>query len=231
MIEIKNLSKKFGDTTVLDDISLSANGVLGICGGAGSGKSTLLGIIAGTIPATAGEVLIDGKALPSDPFKLSKSVGYLAAGAPAFSEFTVYEFLCFVGQAKKITEEKLLRQIDEVIELTELSKIKDVYIEHLSLSQRKIVGIAQALLGNPKVVVLDDPFAGIDSEALTTMKAIVKMLGDIKTVVISSRKQSDIASVCSDVFVLPSKQIEVEESIDIASIEESIDVADKEDEE
>ena len=231
MIEIKNLSKKFGDTVVLDDISLSANGVLGICGGAGSGKSTLLGIIAGTIPATAGEILIDGKALPSEPLKLSKAVGYLSAGAPAFSEFTVYEFLHFIGKAKKISEEKLLRQIDEVIELTELTKIKDVYIEHLSLSQRKIVGIAQTLLGNPKVVVLDEPFAGIDAEALTTMKAIIKMLGDIKTVVISSRNQSGIASVCGDIFVLPSKQVEADESVDIANIEESNDVADKEDEE
>ena len=220
MIEIKNLSKKFGDTIVLEDISLSANGILGICGDAGAGKSTLLGIIAGTIPATTGEILIDGKALPSDPIKLSKAVGYLAAGAPAFSEFTVREFLCFIGQAKKISEEKLLRQIDEVIELTELSKIKDVYIEHLSFSQRKIVGIAATLLGNPKVIVLDEPFAGIDSEALANVKAIVKMLGDIKTVVISSRKQSDIASVCNEIFVFPSKLNE-----------ESTDVTDKEDEE
>ena len=203
MIEIQNLSKKFGDVTVLDNISLTAQGVLGICGNAGTGKSTLLGMIAGVIPATEGQILIDGKALPVEPDRLSRAVGYLGADAPAFCELTVYEFLAFIGQAKKIPEEKLLRQIDEVIDLAEISQIKDVYVEHLTLSQRKIVGIAGTLLGNPKVVVLDDPFAGIDPGALSTIRAIVKMLGEIKTVVISSKNPSDIAAVCDCTVVLP----------------------------
>ncbi len=202
MIEIQNLSKKFGDVTVLDNISLTAEGVLGICGDAGSGKSTLLRIIAGTIPATDGQILIGGKELPSEPVRLSKAVGYLTQGAPAFCEFTVYEFLSFIGQAKKIPEEKLFRQIDEVLDLAELSDVKDVYIEHLMPSKRKILGIAGTLLGNPKVVILDEPFVGLDSQEFSAMKAIIKMLGEIKTVVISSKNPSSIAAVCTRTVVL-----------------------------
>ncbi len=207
MIEIKNLSKKFGDLTVLDNVSLKAEGVLGICGDAGSGKSTLLGIIAGVIPATEGQILINEKELPLEPVALSKAAGYLVQGSPVFSELTVYQFLMFIGEAKKIPAQKLFRQIDEVIELAELTRIKDVYITHLSQSDRKITGIAQTLLGNPKIVVLDEPFADLDAGASSTMKAIIKMLGEIKTVVISSKNPSDISSVCDEIVVLSGGRI------------------------
>ena len=218
MIEVKNLSKKFGNVAVLDNICLSAEGVLGICGGAGSGKSTLLGIIAGFIPATEGEILINGKELPAEPTKLAKAVGYLPEGAPAFCDLTAYEFLVFIGQAKKIPTEKLFRQIDEVIELAELTRVKDVYIQHLSTSERKILGIATTLLGNPKLIVLDEPFADLDPHSLSIMKAIIKMLGEIKTVVISSKNQTDVSGVCDNVLVFESKEstpeIETEETED-----------------
>ena len=218
MIEIKNLSKKFGDVTVLDNITLSAEGVLGICGNKGSGKSTLLGIIAGFIPATEGQVFTNGSELPADPAKLAKTVGYLPEGAPAFAELTVYEFLAFIGQAKKIPEEKLFRQIDEVIELAELSRAKDVYIQHLSISERKILGIAATLLGNPKLIVLDEPFKELDPHSLSIIRAIIKMLGEIKTVVLSSENETDISGVCNNVLVLESKEsvpeIEPEETED-----------------
>lgn len=207
MIEIQNLSKKFGDITVLDNISLSAEGVLGVCGDADSGKSTLLGIIAGAVPATEGQILIGGKELPADATRLAKTVGYLVEGAPLFNELTACEFLSFIGQAKRIPEEKLLRQIDEVIELTELTRVKDVYIEHITQSERKILGIAGTLLGNPKVVVLDEPFAGLDAHGLSIMRAIIKMLGEIKTVVISAKNPSSIFAVCDRIVVLSDGQI------------------------
>ena len=218
MIEIKNLSKKFGEVTVLDNISLSAEGVLGICGNKGSGKSTLLGIIAGFIPATEGQILINGSELPTEPVKLAKTVGYLPEGAPAFAELTGYEFLAFIGQAKKIPDEKLFRQIDEVIELAELSRVKDVYIQHLSTSERKILGIAATLLGNPKLIVLDEPFRELDPHSLSIIRAIIKMLGEIKTVVLSSENETDVSGVCNNVLVLESKEsvpeIEPEETED-----------------
>ena len=207
MIEIKNLSKKFGDLTVLDNVSLNAEGILGVCGDAGSGKSTLLGIIAGVIPATEGQILINERELPVEPVAMSKAVGYLVQGSPVFSELTTYQFLTFIGEAKKIPKEKLFRQIDEVIELAELTRVKDVYITHLSQSDRKIIGIAQTLLGNPKIVVLDEPFADLDAGASSTMKAIIKMLGEIKTVVISSKAPSDISSVCDSIVVLSGGRI------------------------
>ena len=165
-------------------------------------------MIAGFIPATEGQILINGKELPTDPIKLSKFVGYLPEGAPAFHDLTVYEFLTFIGQAKQITDEKLFRQIDEVIELAELTRVKDVYIQHLSTSERKILGIASTLLGNPKLIVLDEPFAELDPRSLSIMKAIIKMLGEIKTVVLSSKNESDVSAICSNVLVLESKESE-----------------------
>ena len=214
MIEIKNLSKKFGDLTVLENISFTANGVLGVCGNAGSGKSTLLRIIAGNIPATEGEVLINGNEISA------KAVGYLPEGAPTFNELTAYEFLAFIGQAKKISEEKLFRQIDEVIELAELSHVKDVYIRHLSPNDRKTLGIAATLLGNPKVVVLDEPFVDLDTHGLSIIRAIIKMLGEIKTVVISAKNSADLSGICDDILTLASKQPESEIELDAEEDEE-----------
>ena len=222
MIEIKSLSKKFGDVTVIDNVSIAADGVLGICGNTASGKSTLLGIIAGFVPASEGQVLINGEKLPNDPLRIAKAVGYMPEGAPAFSHLTVSEFLAFVGQAKKINEEKLFRQIDEVIELAELTRIKDVYIQHLTPSERKILGIAAALLGNPKIVILDEPFSDLDAHSLSIMKAIIKMLGEIKTVVISAKNQSELCGICNNIITLSSNQpeIKVEENEEDEEVDE-----------
>ncbi len=203
MIEIQNLSKKFGDVAALNNISIQADGgILGVCGPKGAGKSTLLGIIAGVLPFSEGEVSVFGAELPKDATTRCKLIGYLNENAPVFKEMTPCEFLMFVGEAKKIPYEKLFKQMNEVIELTELTDVKDTYIEHLSYGERKILGIAATLLGNPKIVVLDSPFLGLNARELSTIKAIIKMLGEIKTVVISSRNLAEIADVCSNVALL-----------------------------
>ena len=208
MIEIQNLSKKFGELTVLNDVSFKLDGgVLGVCGENGSGKSTLLSIIAGVLPASEGKVLLFDSELPKDAISRAKLVGYLDENAPIFKEMTPCEFLMFVGEAKKIPYEKLFKQVNEVIELTELTEVKDTYIEHLTLGQRKILGIAQTLLGNPKVVVLDTPFLGLNARELSTIKAIIKMLGEIKTVVISSRTNALISDICSKIVLLQNGEL------------------------
>lgn len=208
MIEIQNLSKKFGELAVLNDVSFKLDGgVLGVCGEKGSGKSTLLSIIAGVLPASEGKVLFFDSELPKDAISRAKLVGYLDENAPIFKEMTPCEFLMFVGEAKKIPYEKLFKQVNEVIELTELTEVKDTYIEHLTLGQRKILGIAQTLLGNPKVVVLDTPFLGLNARELSTIKAIIKMLGEIKTVVISSRTDALISDICSKIALLQNGEL------------------------
>ena len=208
MIEIQNLSKKFGDLTALNDISFKLDtGVLGVCGKAGSGKSTLLSIIAGILPASDGKVFISDSELPDNAIARAKLVGYLDENAPVFKEMTPCEFLMFVGEAKKIPYEKLFKQVNEVIELTELTAVKDTYIEHLTFGERKILCIAQTLLGNPKVVVLDSPLLGLNAREASTIKAIIKMLGEIKTVVISSRGIKELSGLSSKIALLENGEL------------------------
>lgn len=224
MIETQHLSKKFGELTALNDVSFKLDGgVLGVCGEKGSGKSTLLSIIAGVLPTTDGKVLIFDSELPKDSISRAKLVGYLDQNAPVFNEMTPCEFLMFVGEAKKIPYEKLFKQVNEVIELTELTSLKDTYIEYLGFGERKILGIAATLLGNPKVVVLDTPLIGLNPHELSTIKAIIKMLGEIKTVVISSRSALEVADLCSKVALLSNGEL-----LAFASPDELAEMEDKE---
>ena len=208
MIEIQNLTKKASDKVIIDNVSFVAEGVTGICCEDNLTRSTLLAIIAGTVPATEGSILLNGENLPCEALARSKAISYLLDGAPVFNEMTPYEFLFFIGKAKKIEEERLHRQIEEVLELTLLSDVKDVYLEHLSTSERKKVAIAQALLGNPKAIVLNDPFEGLCANDRSIMKSIIEMLGEIKTVIISSKESDDIADICDRVTIISNGTLE-----------------------
>ena len=202
MIESINLTKKYGDAVALENISFKVErGVLGVCGASGSGKSSLLAIIAGALPYSSGEITINEKT-PS-----KKNCGYLMEENPMFGDMTTLEFLTFIGESKKVPFEKLYRQIKEVIELCELEDIKDTPIAALNASRKKMIGLAQTLLGNPKTIVLDEPFAGMGRHELSTAKTIIKMLGEIKTVIISSSIPSDISDVCTELVLLSSGKL------------------------
>ena len=209
MIESINLTKKYGDVTALENVSFKTeHGVLGICGARGAGKSTLLAIIAGVLPSSSGELTVNGDATTK------KSCGYLMEENPMFSDMTVSEFLVFIGESKKIPYEKLYRQIKEVIDLCELDEIKDMPISALKTGDKKMVGIASTLLGNPQMIVLDEPFAGMTRRELPTAKAIIRMLGEIKTVVLSSSFPTDISDVCSDLILLSSGKLVACDSVE-----------------
>ncbi len=200
MIEIKGLTKKNGDKTIINDISLKIDkGVLGILGVEASGKTTLLNIISANTAFDSGEVLIDMKGISRES---KKSIGYLLEGAPLFDDLTPSEFLTFIAEAKKVPYEKQYRQITEALDLAELNEVKDNPIYSLSATERKLLGIAQTLLGNPSVIILDDPFLGMDEVAKKSVKTIIKMLGEIKTVIIASRYPSDLLDTCTDIAIL-----------------------------
>jgi ABC-2 type transport system ATP-binding protein len=209
LIESINLTKKYGNVTALENVSFTAErGVLGVCGARGAGKSSLLAIIAGALPYSSGELTVNG----DDP--APNSCGYLMEENPMFKDMSVSEFLVFIGESKKIQYEKLYRQIKEVIDLCELDEIKDMPISAIKTGDKKMVGIASSLLGNPKLIVLDEPFAGMTRRELSTAKAIIKMLGDIKTVVISSSFPTDISDVCSDIILLSSGKLVACDSVE-----------------
>ena len=208
MIEIRNLTKAFGSTTALEDVSLSADGgILGVCGLAGAGKSTLLGLVSGLYLASSGNVIINGTPIMPQIDIAKKRVGSLLQEAPLFDEMTAQEYLLFIGETKKIDYEKLYRQIDEVLDLFDLSEEKEHPISSLSKGKKKALAIAQTLLGNPEIVVLDEPFLGLSAREASAMKQIIKMLGEIKTVVIASRFPSAISEICDSIAILSDGQL------------------------
>ena len=232
MIEIKNLSKRFGEKNVIDNLSFSFDGkILGICGAKKTGKTVLLNIICGIIPPSEGEVLIAGEAISNDSALSNKTVGYLLEGSPMPLEMTPTEFLNFVGEAKKIPAGKLSKQIAAALDITGLEPLKKVYIKHLSIGQRKMLGAAQALLGNPKLVVLDDPFSGLNKQEIATMKNIITTLSEIKTVIISASSKMVISDLCSEVIAL-SEETTDDSTEEIAeAIEALVDASSEEEKE
>ncbi len=200
MIEIKDLSKKFGDTDALKDVSFSFDGkILGVCG---VGKTVLLNIICGVVPCTDGEILFSGENGLSVSNLEKKDIGYLLEDSPMPSEMTPVEFLTFVGNAKNVSKQKLSKQIGTVLDITNLADAKGVYIEHLSVFERKLLGVAQALLGKPSLIVLDDPFSLLTKQEKRTMRQLIKTIGEIKTVIVSAQSFSELSDICDKIAYL-----------------------------
>ncbi len=216
MIEVKNLTKKYGDNTVLEDITLSfeSGGVHGILGPKGAGKSTLADIISGCLLSSEGSALIDGKDSFYD-IEAKRKISYLPELPPLYPNMTVYEYLVFVGEAKTVDYDKLYRNVNSVMELTGTVDIKKTLIKNLSKGDKKRVGIAQTMLGNPDVIILDEPFAYLSADQTLEICDIIKKLGEIKTVVISTQRLSDVLALCcSDVAILSGGKLLVQDTIE-----------------
>ena len=213
MIEIKSLSKQFGSTEVLKAISFSFDGkILGVCG---SGKTTLLNIISGVIPCTEGEVLVSGDDETSVSTVVKNDVGYLIENSPMPSEMTPVDFLNFVGASKGISKQSLKKQIDTVLDIIKLTESKNVCIEHLNTFERKLLGVAQALLGNPGLVVLDNPFYDLTKAEKRTIRQLIKTIGELKTVIVSASTLSDFSDICDKIAYLSYGELLACEPIEI----------------
>lgn len=213
MISIKNLTKTYGELTALNELSFELDGgVLGVVAPKGSGKTSLLNIIAGVTAPTSGEVVIDDA-----PILDKRKIGYLQEGTPLYADMTPCEYLLFYGSAKKISKEKLYRQIDEVFELLGLEGAKNVLIQNLSTSERQKLGLASTLLGNPSTVLLDELFSGMTLADVADTKSVIKMLGQIKTVIITSPSLLSIGDVCDKALILaPEGNVMLESAEEIA---------------
>ena len=222
MIEIKNLSKRFNNTTVFENISYSFDGkILGIFGDKSSGKTVLLSIICGIIPPSEGEVLVSGKDLSKDIVLANKTVGYLLEKSPMPKEMTPLEFLIFIGKAQGIPSKKLLKQANTALGITSLTDLKNTYIAHLTTGQRMLLGVAQTLLGNPEVIVLDSPFTKLNKNEKAVMRNVILTLGEFKTVIISDRSEETISDLCSEIIHLSKafEEARVEDSAPVESEE------------
>ena len=203
VIEVKNLTKKYGPHLAVDDISFKINEgeVVGFLGPNGAGKSTTMNILTGFLSATSGNASIAGFDVLQNPYEAKRRVGYLPEAPPLYTEMTVREYLNFVYDLKKAGYPR--RQ--HIAEICRLVKITDVYhrlIKNLSKGYRQRVGIAQALIGNPEVLILDEPTVGLDPKQIIEIRTLIKQLGKNHTVILSSHILSEIQAVCERIIII-----------------------------
>ncbi len=203
MIEVRNLSKHFGDKKAVDGISFTANDgeILGFLGPNGAGKSTTMNILTGYISSTEGEAIIDGNDILKNPVKAKASIGYLPEQPPLYMDMTVKEYLNFIYDLKKCT----LPRNTHIADICRLVKIDNVYkrvIKNLSKGYKQRVGLAQALVGNPNVLILDEPTVGLDPSQIIEIRTLIKKLGRNHTVVLSSHILSEVQAICDKIVVI-----------------------------
>ncbi len=215
MIEVKNLCKSYGDKKAVDNISFKANNgeILGFLGPNGAGKSTTMNILTGYLSSTSGEVYINGKEILDDPIGAKKEIGYLPEFPPLYLDMTVKEYLCFIYELKGCR----LPRNTHLKEICELVKIDNVYnriIKNLSKGYKQRVGLAQALVGNPKALILDEPTVGLDPKQIIEIRTLIKKLGKNHTVILSSHILTEVQAVCDRIVVINQGKIVADDTAD-----------------
>ena len=204
MIEVKNLTKRYGDHLAVDHLNFTVESgkIYGFLGPNGAGKSTTMNIMTGYLGATEGQVLIDGHDILKEPEEAKKNIGYLPEIPPLYMEMTVREYLEFAAELKGIKKDKRESQIEEVIRLAKLRDVENRLIQNLSKGYRQRVGLAQALIGNPKVLILDEPTVGLDPKQIIEIRTLIRKLGKNHTVILSSHILSEVQAVCDKIIVI-----------------------------
>lgn len=215
MIEVKNLSKSYGDKRAVDNISFKANNgeILGFLGPNGAGKSTTMNILTGYLSSSDGEAYINGKEILEDPIAAKKEIGYLPEFPPLYLDMTVKEYLYFVYELKGCR----LPRNTHLKEICELVKIDNVYnriIKNLSKGYKQRVGLAQALVGNPNVLILDEPTVGLDPKQIIEIRTLIRKLGKNHTVILSSHILSEVQAVCDRIVVINKGKIVADDTAD-----------------
>ncbi len=204
MIEVKNLCKRYGDHTAVSDLSFSIEKghIYGFLGPNGAGKSTTMNIMTGCLAASSGSVTIDGFDIFEDANEAKKRIGYLPELPPLYLDRTPREYLTFVGRAKKIPASQLKEQIQHVMEVTQIVDVADRLIKNLSKGYKQRVGIAQAILGDPEVIILDEPTVGLDPKQIMEIRDLIHKLGKDHTVILSSHILSEVQAICQTIMII-----------------------------
>ena len=215
MIRVSSLTKKYGKTIAVNNVSFSVDEgeIIGILGPNGAGKSTLMNMLTGYISSSYGDISIRGFDLLEKPSEAKKLIGYLPEVPPLYPELTVYEYLSFVYDLKKCSLGKK-EHIDEVMDIVKITEVRNRVIRNLSKGYRQRVGLAEALVGNPEILILDEPTAGLDPKEIVEIRNLIKKLGDVKTVLISSHILSEIQSTCRRVIILNRGEILMDADIE-----------------
>ncbi len=204
MITVEHLTKRYGDFTAVDDLSfeIDEGHVYGFLGPNGAGKSTTMNIMTGCLSPTAGHVRIDGYDIFEEPNQAKRLLGYLPEQPPLYLNETPVEYLRFVGEAKGLRGAELEAQIAEVMEQTKIESVRNRCISALSKGYKQRVGIAQALLGNPKVIILDEPTVGLDPLQIIEIRELIRQLGETHTILLSSHILSEVQTMCEQILMI-----------------------------
>ena len=204
MIEINHLVKKYGSHVAVDDLSLTVEPgkIYGFLGPNGAGKSTTMNIITGYLAATSGEVKINGFDVLKQPEEAKKCVGYLPELPPLYMDMTVKEYLDFVAELKKIEKSLRAGYVKEAMKITKTEEVSGRLIRNLSKGYRQRVGFAQAVLGYPEILILDEPTVGLDPKQIIEIRDLIEELGKKHTIILSSHILSEISAVCDHVFII-----------------------------
>ena len=216
MIEVSHLTKRYGGTPALRDVSFSVEDgtVCGLLGPNGAGKSTTMNIMTGCLAATSGEVRYDGLEIYEDRDLIKRRIGYLPEQPPLYPDMTPFEYLSFVAEAKRIGSSDRPAAIERSVAECGVGSVQHRLIKNLSKGYRQRVGIAQALLGDPRVVILDEPTVGLDPLQIVEIRALVKALGENRTVIVSSHILSEIRALCDQIVIIARGRLVADDSPD-----------------
>lgn len=212
MIEIQNVSRRYGSVQALSEVSLKVEKgrVLGLLGQNGAGKTTLLNLLTGYLAPTSGRVLIGGQDPLLQPQEAKRLLGYLPEQPPLYDEMTVREYLRFAAELKGVARCAIPAHVDEVMELTGLTDMRSRLLSHLSKGYRQRAGMAQALCGDPEVLVLDEPTVGLDPKQITEIRGLIRTLGKGRTIVFSSHILSEVQQLCDHVVILDRGRVKLD---------------------
>jgi len=215
MIEIKNLTKKFGQIEALSDVSFNVKrgDVLGFLGPNGAGKSTTMNILTGYLSATSGTVKVDGHDVMAEPEEVKKLIGYLPEMPPLYTDMTVKEYLGFICDLKKVPAKMRKSMLDDIMYLLKIGDIKGRVIKNLSKGYKQRVGFAQALVGDPPILILDEPTVGLDPRQIVEMRKLITSLGKEHTVILSTHILQEVTAVCNSVVIINNGKVAASGSV------------------
>lgn len=204
MIEVKNITKKYGSFTALDNVSfeIKEGEIIGLLGPNGAGKSTTMNIITGYIEPTSGEIFINGIDMLKKPKKAKREIGYMPEGVPLYYDLTPKEFVTYMAGIKKVDKKVLKEKVEKILLETGLEDVKNKLIKNLSRGYKQRVSMAGALVGEPKILILDEPTVGLDPKQITEIRSLIKKLGKDHTVILSSHILSEVSQICDKVIII-----------------------------
>ena len=216
MIEIQNVSKRYGNKLAVNDVSftIKKGEILGFLGRNGAGKSTTMNIVTGYISASSGRVPLDGHDILEEPREVKRRIGYLPEMPPLYMDMTVDEYLKFVCAIKDVKPSYVKSHLDDITELIRITDVRKRLIKNLSKGYKQRVGMAQALVGNPEVVIMDEPTVGLDPKQIIEIRKLIKQLGEDHTIVLSSHILHEVADVCERVVIINQGKIVAQDTLD-----------------